>query len=122
MERMWIQDKPLGKYETICNECNGEGLSVKKVALCEKCRGAGKLDWIEVITGNRRYDYRLKLKNKTNTRIVIKDIGIYFTSKSIEIDIRNIFDFVKKSAVESSHDLKNAISIGKIELIIRKVE
>ena len=45
--------------EVLCKECKGEGLvrvnkrphAVK--SMCNKCFGAGKLDWIEVVVGKR---------------------------------------------------------------------
>ncbi len=45
--------------EVICPDCNGTGQSNEKdrstITLigCDKCLGAGKLDWVEVVVGKR---------------------------------------------------------------------
>jgi len=51
--------------EFICEECNGTGrikLSNRPSFIaCPKCKGLGKLDWIEYITGEK---YAKRTKNK----------------------------------------------------------
>jgi len=40
--------------ESICNECNGMGLHHDPqtyIGICMKCKGAGKLDWIQKAMG-----------------------------------------------------------------------
>ncbi len=58
----------LKEGEVICDKCNGSGVirtteqrgkhfyPIK--TFCEKCHGDGKLDWIENVTGKRRYRWR----------------------------------------------------------------
>lgn len=55
----------LAEGEMICDKCNGKGTFIhgsffKKdepygVSNCEKCRGAGKVDWIENIIGTHPF-------------------------------------------------------------------
>lgn len=64
---------PLKKGEELCDVCNGIGwfghthwkekfkdiygkektVSYKEPLHCDKCKGAGKLDWIEMVTGKQ---------------------------------------------------------------------
>jgi DnaJ-class molecular chaperone len=41
----------------VCNECTGKGYQKEKrdvyVRICPKCKGAGRLDWIENIVGKK---------------------------------------------------------------------
>jgi len=48
----------LNNGETICNVCNGVGYSkyherAKEYRWCDKCKGTGKLTWIEEILGKQ---------------------------------------------------------------------
>jgi DnaJ-class molecular chaperone len=52
--------------EFVCRECHGTGrVRIKRYKLrivtCPKCKGLGKLDWIEYITGEH---YETKNKNR----------------------------------------------------------
>lgn len=61
----------LEEGEVVCNECNGKGVTLEWIELnylagykspkekeCDKCLGAGKLDWIENVVGKRpQYDF-----------------------------------------------------------------
>jgi len=53
--------------EFICSECHGVGFVTRhrrcrrRRRVCPKCKGTGKLDWIEHITGER---YETKNKNR----------------------------------------------------------
>ena len=47
----------LEEWEMLCNECNGSGddpSSKTFTTVCPKCRGTGKVDWLENILGKKR--------------------------------------------------------------------
>jgi RecJ-like exonuclease len=47
----------LEEWEMLCNKCNGSGddpFSNTFTTTCPKCRGAGKVDWLENILGKKR--------------------------------------------------------------------
>lgn len=52
--------------ESICNECNGVGYykyheEAQEYRWCEKCKGTGKLTWIEEILGKQVLDFRKEI-------------------------------------------------------------
>jgi len=60
-----------------CNHCNGTGKVVQtttilfekkvigKTNMCCKCYGEGKLNWIESITGKKKFDRKVLFDNET---------------------------------------------------------
>jgi hypothetical protein len=46
--------KPLKEGEVICPVCNGKRLlplTDDSIRFCKKCKGSGKLDWVELVVG-----------------------------------------------------------------------
>lgn len=54
-----MKGDPLKEGSVYCDVCGGEGIikdpefSLGKISLCDKCKGVGQLDWIEMIVGKR---------------------------------------------------------------------
>ena len=55
---MRIGMKTINSGEVLCNVCQGSGKAIKLYihggTKCKKCKGEGKLDWIENIVGKRK--------------------------------------------------------------------
>jgi len=60
-----------------CNRCHGRGEVMKEnnnwwwnsLVLCPKCKGYGKVDWIEMITGKDHYNFESSYFNPKNGTI-----------------------------------------------------
>lgn len=57
---------PLKEGEIVCNDCNGCGeINIFEddedihYENCSKCKGTGKLDWIEVVVGKRKAMFKI---------------------------------------------------------------
>ena len=79
----------LNEGEVICPDCNGE----KKIAdpklnyyvfwiKCPKCKGAGKLDWIENIVGKQN-PINFKISSLFGTQPLKNNVGSIFKLGSI---------------------------------------
>lgn len=55
-EAMFIRKAKLNPGDVVCDLCNGTGIRPRhhhRRQTCRKCRGEGKFDWIENITGHK---------------------------------------------------------------------
>lgn len=127
---MVIHDNPpIEDWEEICDKCKGSGdwcglhniilnpqdcklsLECSESCICPKCRGTGKLDFIEKIVGKKGLNhYREKVINQSNSNILINDLGITIPANKSLI----ISDITDPPNIKKSKDLKNLINNGSL--------
>jgi len=95
----------LKEGETICPECKGKGHfqdDHNNIQTCEKCKGYGKLDWVEMVVG------------KSSWRV---EPGVYVK----EIDLSAMIPNFEQSTKEIEDSIRDILKIPK-ELMISEDE
>ena len=67
----------LKEGEVICDNCNGNTKNyTESIAVCTKCWGTGKLDWIDLCVGKKFPDiiFELPKLRKMYPKMIAKDL------------------------------------------------
>lgn len=90
--------EPIKEGETICSGCKGRGRNavvneigvIRYYEACNKCKGHGKLDWVEMVVGKRRWN----ITPGTFTQINYPDFEQ--SMKEIRESIKDMFKIPKE--------------------------
>ena len=70
-----------------CEKCNGTGIIVPpreesppklRWDHCKKCKGTGRLTWLEILFKKTKLPPEERLMKKENTKKYLRSIGIYY--------------------------------------------
>ena len=108
--------------EYICSKCKGKKIIVYEnneiisYTSCDKCKGSGKVNWIENILGKSsdNYNYKFIIKNISKKTLKLYGITI-FPGKTVDLGYNASLEFIGNNSLLKYYIRKKMITIIEMQ-------